>query len=76
MEMKDRLISDLSLAAFLKARGYPIKRIERDGERVNWLFGAVPESALLEYFNGSDLTSARVLFSAFRELRAMSRQRF
>lgn len=72
---QDRLISDVHLAAFLRARGYRIKAVRPDGRRTEWLFHAVPEAEILAYYNGEDRICARDLFNAFREMKGLSYQR-
>ncbi len=72
---QDRLVSDVQLATFLRARGYRIKAVRPDGRRTEWLFEAVPEAEVLAYYNGDASICARNLFNAFREMKGHSYQR-
>ena len=74
-EIQDRLVSDVHLAAFLRARGYRIKEVRPDGRRTEWAFEAVPEAEVLAYYNGEACICARDLFNAFREMKGLSYQR-
>lgn len=71
----DRQISDVHLAAYLRAKGYKIVDVQPDGRRTEWRFADVPESVILDYYNGNDQISARDLFNAFREMKGLSYQR-
>ncbi|MEE8077114.1 MAG: DUF5659 domain-containing protein [Candidatus Binatia bacterium] len=71
----DKKISDVSLASYLRARGFKIKSVHPDGRRTEWTFEDVPESEILAYYNGTALVSARELFNAFREMKGLSYQR-
>ncbi len=72
---EDRKVSDVHLAAYLRAKGYRIKEVQPDGRRTEWTFENVPESEILSYYNGTDKVSARELFNAFREMKGLSYQR-
>jgi len=73
--IEDRRISDVHLAAYLRAKGLKIVKVSPDGRRTEWTFAAVPESVILDYYNGSDEVSARDLFNAFREMKGLSYQK-
>ena len=72
---EDRKVSDVQLAAYFRAKGYRIKEVRPDGRRTEWTFADVPESEILDYYNGTDQVSARELFNAFREMKGLSYQR-
>ncbi len=72
---KDRKVSDVHLAAYLRAKGYKIAEVHPDGRRTEWTFADVPESVILDYYNGGDLVSARELFNAFKEMKGLSYQK-
>ena len=72
---EDRKVSDVHLAAYLRAKGYHIKEVRPDGRRTEWMFEDVPKSAILSYYNGTDEVSARELFNAFREMKGLSYQK-
>lgn len=72
--MTERTISDLQLASFLVANDYEIVRVEGTPYRKEFIFQDVPEEAVLAYYAGKDETSARELFSAYRDLRGLARQ--
>ncbi len=72
---EDRKVSDVHLAAYLRAKRYRIKKVRPDGRRTEWTFEDVPEKAILDYYNGADQISARELFNAFREMKGLSYQR-
>ncbi len=72
---EDRRISDVHLAAYLRAKGYKIAKVSPDGRRTEWSFADVPEEIILGYYNGSDEVSARELFNAFREMKGLSYQK-
>ncbi len=72
---KDRRISDVHLAAYLRAKGYKIIDVRPDGRRTEWVFAAVPDTVILDYYNGADQISARELFNAFREMKGLSYQK-
>ncbi len=73
--IEDRRISDVHLAAYLRAKGYKIREVQPDGRRTEWVFAAVPENVVLDYYNGADQISARDLFNAFREMKGLSYQK-
>ena len=67
-------ISDLPLASFLLASGFPLKGITGTGPRAEFVFDA-PRETLLKFYQGSDSVSARALFNAQRDLLGLARQR-
>ncbi len=71
----DRAITDVHLASYLRAKGYRIKDVRPDGRRTEWVFEDVPDAEITSYYNGDDKISARELFNAFREMKALSYQR-
>jgi hypothetical protein len=71
--MQERRISALNLAAYLMARDYAVVRIE-GGQRKAFVFADVPEGAIVAYYAGTDQTSARKLFGALRDLKALAVQ--
>jgi len=73
--MKEVKVSDLGLAAYLKAHAYPLVGIEGPPSRRLFLFEA-PEDAILAYYADRDQTSARTLFAAWRDLRGLTMQAF
>ena len=72
---EDRKVSDVHLAAYLRAKRYRIKDVCPDGRRTEWVFEDVPKSVILSYYNGTDEVSARELFNAFREMKGLSYQK-
>ncbi len=72
---EDRKVSDVHLAAYLRAKSYRIKEVRPDGRRTEWTFADVPQTAILDYYNGADQISARELFNAFREMKGLSYQK-
>ncbi len=66
-------ISDLPLASYLLACGYKLKGTRGNGPRIEFLF-EVPEDALLKFYRGEDLVSARALLDAQRNLLGLTRQ--
>ena len=71
----DRQVSDIHLASYLRAKGYKIARVSPDGRRTEWTFADVPDSEILDYYNGTDLVPARSLFNAFKEMKGLSYQK-
>jgi len=71
--MKEVKVSDLGLAAYLKAHAYPLVGIEGSPSRRVFVFEA-PEEALLAYYADTDRTNARTLFAAWRDLRGLTMQ--
>ncbi len=72
--MKNRLkVSDLGLAAYLKAHAYPLVAVEGPPGRRLFVFEA-PGEAILDYYADRDRTSARTLFAAWRDLRGLAMQ--
>lgn len=73
-ETKDRQISDVSLASYLRAKNYKIGNVRPDGRRTVWTFEAVPEAEILAYYNGTAVLPARELLNALREMKGLSYQ--
>ena len=65
--------TELELASFLRARGHKLLRAQLKGRLVEFYFPAQAESAVEDYFAGTQL-SARELFEAHRSLRALVQQ--
>ncbi len=74
-EAKACAISDVSLAAFLRCRGYRIKEVRPDGRKTEWVFEAVPPAEILAYYNGTAEANVRDLLNCFREMKGLSYQR-
>jgi hypothetical protein len=68
METKVR---DLQYAAFLKARGCPLVRMERDDNRKVFIFTRVPEGAELAFCQDTHNVSAHQLFDAYFSLKGL-----
>ncbi len=74
MDTLDRNVSDLHLAAYLLAAGYRLLSARQgNGSHVTFVFNAVPDSAIGDYFSGRDQTSARAVLNAWRDLRGLLR---
>lgn len=67
-------ITDLNLAAYLVASDFRISDIEPTGARKTFIFADVPDGAIVEFYSGSDRTSARKLLGALRDLKALATQ--
>jgi hypothetical protein len=72
--MNERKISDLQLASYLVAREFRIVGIEGPPHRRQFVFANVPDDVIVGYYSGTDLTSARKLFSAYRDLKGLAIQ--
>ena len=72
---KETSISDLQLAAYLLASGYPLTRAEGTGHRLVFIFANVPKQTIFRYYAGEDSISARTLFGAYRDLKGLTLQR-
>lgn len=75
MNEREKRISDINLASYLRAKGYRLIDVRPDGRHTEWVFEAVAHEEILRYFNGDDQTSARDLFNAFKEMKGLSYQR-
>ena len=75
-EIKDCAVSDVSLAAFLRCRGYRIKHVRPDGRKTEWVFEGVPQAEILTFYNGTAQANVRDLLNCFREMKGLSYQRF
>ncbi len=72
----ERRISDIHLASYLRALGFPLVDVRPDGRSTEWVFPDVPQEIILNYYNGvDDLVSARALYNSFRELKGLSYQK-
>ena len=74
-DIKDRAISDVSLAAYLRCKGYLIKSVLPDGRKTEWVFQRVPEDEILAFYNGTAEANVRDLLNCFREMKGLSYQR-
>ena len=72
---KETVISDLQLAAYLLASGYPLTRLEGAGHRLLFIFTNVSEDTVFRYYRGEDSISARKLFGAYRDLKGLTLQK-
>ncbi len=72
--MKETKVSDLPLAGYLCARDYPLVRVEGTNGRKLFVFAGVPESAILDFYNGQGTVSARRLLDALRNLKGLTLQ--
>lgn len=72
--MKETRISDLQLAAYLVAHDYPLAGVEGPPGRKVFKFREVPDEVIFAYYTGRDLISARKLFGAYRDLKALTVQ--
>ena len=63
-------ISDLQLAAYLMALDYPLLRVEGDCRREVFVYAA-PENVVMQYYRGTDKTSAWKLLGAYKDLKAL-----
>lgn len=69
--MNERRVSDLNLAAYLTALGYPLVRIVGPNGRKEFVFGGVPEETVFNFYSGKDQISARQLLNAYRDLKGL-----
>jgi len=67
-------ISDLPLASYLLASGYGLIGLRGDGLRLEFVFEA-PKEAILGFYRGEDLVSARALLDAQRNLLGLAKQK-
>ena len=74
-EPKDRVISDVALASYLRCRGYRITQVRPDGRKTEWVFHRVPEDEILAFYNGTAEANVRELLNCFREMKGLSYQR-
>jgi hypothetical protein len=65
--------SELEIASFLRARGHKLLGVKQDGKFAVFEFDPVASSDADEYFRGTEV-SARELFAAHRNLRALIQQ--
>jgi hypothetical protein len=62
--METKAVSDLQLAAFLMANGYPLIRLEGDKQHRIFVFGGCPADIELSYCQPQNNVNARQLFDA------------
>jgi hypothetical protein len=68
--MKTISTSDLQFAAFIKASGYDVTRIEGPAHRRSFVFEAVPADIHLRYYQDrASNIGPRSLFNAYHELK-------
>ncbi len=72
--MNERRISDLGLAAYLVALGYPLVRVVGSNGRKDFVFAGVPQETIYGFYNGQDQISARQLLNALRDLKGLALQ--
>jgi hypothetical protein len=65
-----RRVSDISLAAYLLARGHPLRDFKAGG-RVEFVFADVPEQVVLAFYGGEDQVSARQILDALKNLKGL-----
>ena len=66
---------DLFLAAYLKAKGYPIREVRRNGNRkAVFVFEDRPERELeiLDYYNGRGSIQPLAYVNAWKDLKALT----
>ncbi len=71
--MIETKVSDLQLAAYLMALDYPLLRVQGDHKRQVFVYEA-PAEVVMQYYQGSDKTSARKLLGAYRDLKGIIMQ--
>lgn len=74
MNPRELKISDIHLVAFLLTRGFRVVRVEGVATRRQFVFQDIPQEAVLAYFGGDDLVSARALLDALRNVRGLVAQ--
>jgi hypothetical protein len=67
-------ITDIHLAAFLLAKGYPVAQVIGPQGRREFVFHDVPDGIILTFYGGPDAVSARALFDALRNVRGLVSQ--
>jgi hypothetical protein len=76
-EMKERIISDLSLASFLSAIGHKLLSINPDGKRLTFSFEDSEKLGqdILAYYNRTTKVDALTFAEVFRNLKAIALRR-
>ena len=69
-EMTTYKTCDLQLASYLATVGYPVRSIEGQPSRREFVFAEVPAIAVAEFFGGGGAVAPRELFRTYRELKA------
>ncbi len=69
--MNERRISDLGLAAYLVALGYPLVRVVGSNGRKDFVFAGVPDEVVFSFYSGKDVVSARLLLGALKDLKGL-----
>ena len=69
--------SDLYFSAYLVVAGCPLKRTDRDGNRIFFIFDEVPllEDLKLQYFNGHAQVKAQPYASQIKNLKSLTHVR-
>jgi hypothetical protein len=63
--VETKAVSDLQLAVFLMANGYPLIRVEGDSGRCTFVFGGCPADIELSYCQPHNNVNAHQLFDAY-----------
>lgn len=64
--------NDFYFACFLRAKGYPLADVAREGTRTSFVFHErPPREVVLGYFNSTALVEAGRLVGAIKDLRAL-----
>ncbi len=74
MKLRVFRTTDLTLSAFLRTRGHPLLRIEKEGDRGVFVFADTPEvrEDVLRWANNAPvLFEARVFINTLRDLKGM-----
>ncbi len=64
-------ISDLQVASYLLALGYPILRTEGGSHRIEFIFANVPEDIVFRFFQDDSKVNPRKLLDAYRNLKGL-----
>ena len=68
-------ISDLQVASYLLALGYPTLRTEGASHRIEFIFANVPEDIVFRFFQDDSKVNPRKLLDAYRNLKGLIVQR-
>lgn len=73
MDDKEFKTSDMFVATFLKAKGFKVLRVEREGRKAFFCFDETSEreQAILDYYNEEALISARGFVDSFHAIKAL-----
>lgn len=72
--MNEYRTSDLYFAAYLAVAGCPLKRTDREGRRVFFIFNELPllEDLKIQYFNGHAQVKAQPYASQIKNLKSLT----